>query len=59
MDEEWGMMRNGMLAAIDDSQMFKEEGILTEKGYGSENSFCGAVVVCPTLQKVVSNAFGE
>jgi len=57
--EEWGSMRNGMLAAIEDSRRFQEEGILSEKDSNGEHIFCGAVVICPLTQKVVSNAFDE
>jgi len=59
IDEEWGMMRNGMLAAVEDSRMFQEEGMLLEKGCDGKTDFCGAVVVCPLTRKVVSNAFDE
>jgi len=54
LDEEWGMMRDGMLAAFKDSRRFPKN-----EGCGTDNIGCGAVIVCPRTQKIVATAFDE
>ena len=54
LDEEWGPMRKHLLEAMRDAKHYqKEESIITAfQG-------CGAIIVCPESDQVVSRSFDE
>lgn len=54
LDEEWGPMRKHLLEAIRDAKHYQEELSIITAFQG-----CGAVIVCPESDQVVSRSFDE
>jgi len=52
-EEEWGIMRKGMVAAIEDAKRVVNDDIF------KEDFSVGAVVVCPRTETVISAAYDE